>query len=435
MAKLKVYWAALRKHHFWVLCGLIFVVGLFVWLKATSDLQARFNDNQKKIKSTFDILGVLGLPDSKVPNEKFIKGLQDEQVALKKQVLDASAELYKKQLDTTKWPAPVENIGKLGPDEPIPQAMRQNYMIAGLKAQWDEMFKKVRIRRPKNPIDPNAPMGADRHIEFEGIVVWDPEARDELVNRYQLASIPFDRRVRVTQEDMWVYQSVVELVDKLNTGATDSLNAVVRKIERVDVAQWAIEDAQKEPGAEIKLKKVEEAAAATSPLGDEGMVKVPGHENATDEKKDEEALLDGRYLDENMQPIKAEAALKSPPFAEFKQMFLNMKFVMDQRKIPELLAACANSPLRIEPRQVLLEFTDIDSPAKQEGAELPNASQTFEHGPYDALVQIRAIAYLYNQPKEDKLGTGSAPKPAQRLLGIPQIEKEKPLLSVPEQQF
>ena len=41
-------------------------------------------------------------------------------------------------------------------------------------------------------------------------------------------------------------------------------------------------------------------------------------------------------------------------------MFVNMQFVMDQRKIPELLAACANSPLRIEPRQVMMQFSDID---------------------------------------------------------------------------
>ena len=59
--------------------------------------------------------------------------------------------------------------------------------------------------------------------------------------------------------------------------------------------------------------------------------------------------VDGRYIDDQGKPMKDD---KSGPFAEFKQMFVYMRFIMDQRRLPNLMAACANVPLPIETRQV-----------------------------------------------------------------------------------
>ena len=432
MNKVKEYLAAFKKHHFWVLTAIILIVGLSTWARASWDMQARFTENQSKIKATYTMLTALG-PGS--PNEKFSEGLKKEQVTLKSQVFDAWKDVVKKQRDITNWPKQVLDIGKLGPNEHIPEDLRQNYMNAALPTQWKEMFDAVKIRHPKGEAQVNLddPSARRQAVEYEGIVVWDQEQRDELMKRYQVQEIPTDLRVRLTQEDMWVFQSMINLIVKLNEGAGDPLAAVVKRIDKLELAQWAIADAQKSPGAELKLKKADDQAemAPIGGMGDEeSFVPLPGSQDHTEDKW----LLEGRYLDQNNQPISIEAALKNPPFAEFKQMFVNMQFVMDQRRIPDLLAACANSPLRIEPRQVIMHFSDIDHQAKVESGELAETTRHLERGPYDCVLQIRGIVYIYNEPEEPKLGTGSAPQPAQRGLGIPERKVEAPKAPVQEEQ-
>ena len=94
---------------------------------------------------------------------------------------------------------------------------------------------------------------------------------------------------------------------------------------------------------------------------------------------------------------------------------------MDQRRIPELLAAFGNSPepkaLPIEVRQVRMYFSDVDQ--KVDPSAGGQAEQNRERGPYDCDVEVRGIVYLYNPPDEKKLGAGSAAQPAQRAFGVP----------------
>ena len=49
-----------------------------------------------------------------------------------------------------------------------------------------------------------------------------------------------------------------------------------------------------------------------------------------------------RYVDQQGNPLAADA---KPPFAEFKMMPVYMKLIINQMKLPELLAKCANSAM------------------------------------------------------------------------------------------
>ena len=69
---------------------------------------------------------------------------------------------------------------------------------------------------------------------------------------------------------------------------------------------------------------------------------------------DPEALVNAqlkhlRYVDAKGNPLGYSAP---EPFAEFKIMPFEMHLLMDQRKIPDFLASCANSPIPVEVRQV-----------------------------------------------------------------------------------
>jgi hypothetical protein len=145
-------------------------------------------------------------------------------------------------------------------------------------------------------------------------------------------------------------------------------------------------------------------------------------------------LLQGRYLDENGQPLAASAAATSTsgPFAEFKQIFVYMKFVMDQRKVPDLLSVCANSELPIEVRQVRVRPLGGVGPAGGGGVfggfgggmgggggmAAGNVGE-LALTDYDMLVEVSGIIYLYNPPIKENLGKGTAKNPEKRSFGLP----------------
>ena len=235
--------------------------------------------------------------------------------------------------------------------------------------------------------------------------------RKAIIDRYYSKGIPSDLSVRLTQEDLWVFRTLVELVNQMNQvaiaqmelGIHDPLMATIKRIDKLDLAQWAIIDAQSDPtslvasagegsgtgggqrvgAVRVVRCRVERVARRRAEQVARGRVERVAQRRAErvaqrraervarrraeqvarcrqaragqgGAQEGDEQLLNGRYLDENGQPLPASAAMTSTsgPFAEFKQIFVYMKFVMDQRKVPDLLAACANSTLPIETRQV-----------------------------------------------------------------------------------
>jgi hypothetical protein len=113
------------------------------------------------------------------------------------------------------------------------------------------------------------------------------------------------------------------------------------------------------------------------------------------------------------------------PFAEFKQVYVRMKVLMDQRKAPELLAACASARLPVEIRQVLMSLDDKTGVGQRPGARGPSGDK-IDPGPYDGFVDIRGIVYIYNKPDVNRVGKGAAGEPAKRPFSIPTVAAELP---------
>src|SRR4029079_15947564 len=86
MDKLKVYLKTLKKHHFWVLCGVIMFVSLGTWMKASGDMETQFKRDQTTIKSVNNALDVLG---DASPNATYADGLNSEEKTLRNKVFEA----------------------------------------------------------------------------------------------------------------------------------------------------------------------------------------------------------------------------------------------------------------------------------------------------------------------------------------------------------
>lgn len=491
MDQVKVYLGVAKKHHFWILAVIIVIVSIVVWMMAASSLAALYNTNKQAIDGAKK-----GLEETKrspeLPNPLFtqrVDGLHDD---LKKQVFAAWEKLYQRQGNLLRWPdldvgeGNTFNIGlMLKPTEDIPDRYRAIYNETVLVDQWTQLFNQLRLRRqvvPEKDEDSDeqpAARGLGGPVNYEGVIVWDEELRQAIINRYYTSGVPSSTKVRLSQEDFWLFQSLVWIINTVNgEDATDPLKAKIKEIQELDVAQWATAAAQASAKDSGKAPSRRRSGGTSSgmaggpmgmgggggggpmgpgggggggpmgpgggggggpmgpgggggggPMGPGG----PGGNNAPtppgggggnsqasaaggETKKDADTeLRDGRYLDEKGQPLAAGAP---EPFAEFKQVFVFMKLTMDQRAIPELIAACANAPLPVETRQVTMRMLgdDADGMGMQVFGGQSGGVETLAN---DATIELSGVIYLYNPPDVAQLGMGQAGSPAQRSFGVP----------------
>src|SRR3954451_9053282 len=105
MDQLRTALVWLKRHHFWVLCGLVVIIAVGSWAKASSKLSSLFTQNKSAIQTEFN--NVQGLrKDPFHPNED-VNTKQQEQT--KKQAADVAKlweQLYNRQREhVLEWPS------------------------------------------------------------------------------------------------------------------------------------------------------------------------------------------------------------------------------------------------------------------------------------------------------------------------------------------
>ncbi|HWB13491.1 MAG TPA: hypothetical protein VG826_29975 [Pirellulales bacterium] len=376
MDQVKVYLGVAKKHHFWILAVVVVVTAVVVWAKASSSLAQKYEADKRTIEGAEKAVQGVGAGGELV-NESFSKKIEGLHEDLKQRVFNAWQKLYERQEVLFKWPVKETDDGPIDlnnykPNEPIPEYIRAFYNESVVKEEWEDLLNKVDIRRKKEAAEQTGEESSEdegevvkRGTEYQGLVVWKEDLRKAIIDRYYTPNaIPSTTRLWLMQEDAWLFDSLVQVVNTVNFGATDPLRAPIKQIDVLDVAQWAI-DASLQSGSSIWTPNSKgntaggPAGMPSMPGGQAGMPNMPGGPQAAAadgaaaaSADSDKEWLDGRYLDEKGQPLKSDG---QQPFAEFKQMFVYMKFIMDQRRIPDLVAACANAPLQIETRQIRVQ--------------------------------------------------------------------------------
>lgn len=387
MDQAKVYLAILKKQHFWVLCAVVLIVSVVSWTSGASFYSKEFATNKSKIDGAFTSISQI---DATPPNASFKEGVEKLNLELKQKALGAWQVMYDKQVGLFKWPAVVQKIGELPIEAEIPRKLREDYNNLVLGPEWERVFSLVNYVRERaddaSASTENAQGNERKKTQYEGIVEWSPSARKNLMDRYRVSSTPSSIRIRVVQEDLWIFESLVKMIARMNERDADGepiedrVQANIKRIDAMDIAQYAMADAEKEPGkvSTVAAKSSDRAMGADgTPAGDAGA--TPGGQagggpggmgggpggmgggpgamggGQTGNMKTDDDLQNGRYLDAKGQRLPS-SSLATPPFAEFKQMFVRIKVVMNQEMIPDLLVACANADLPIEVRQVRITF-------------------------------------------------------------------------------
>lgn len=408
--------AWLKRYHFWVLSVLVAVIALVCWKMAAAKLSKELATNMQTIKSAFS-------EQEKFRSEPFhpnedVNEKQLKQIELQsKNVESIWKMLYDRQSKgVLTWPEQLgasflDFVAKAKFGEEIPKRLRDNYRDY-IDRHFESLPKQIGAQvleasaagglggegysrgggrgsfRGEGPMyrggeDGGVP-GAANSQEDDYICEW----LDQGLVRQELdfPTTPSSIRIWVTQENLWVYHTLLDIIAKTNKakGSDRMSNAAVRTIVSMEVgrpaamaslAQGRVEILQApsaggvaEGGEMVGEGGGREAAPMSDGggMGERGGYSEGGAMSGVDEKT---ALLTGRYVDATGKPQGAaagveggDAAAATPtaelPTGAFKLLPVRMVLKMDQRWLTQLISECASQPLPVEVTEVRINPAD-----------------------------------------------------------------------------
>jgi hypothetical protein len=215
------------------------------------------------------------------------------------------------------------------------------------------------------------------------VVLWDPANQQEILMTHfgftapGRVQVPSTLEVLYAQEDLWVLQIIMDIIKATNEGATARHEATIKQLDYVRIGRSAMglagmitplapgpaggmPGSTGMPGSEGTAAPAGApgAPATGSPDGTAGA--MPGGEGGSMTAMLSRDPAEGRYVDEKYVTLPAtrlRSALTSKTaedalLAVAKRMPVRIRVKVDQRKLNVLLAACGNSRLPVEVRQV-----------------------------------------------------------------------------------
>ncbi|MEQ8791235.1 MAG: hypothetical protein RIC55_33545 [Pirellulaceae bacterium] len=303
------------------------------------------------------------------------------------------------------------------------------------------------------------------------VVWWEPTNQQHIANsRFEWSDqddgAPNTLQVFYAQEDLRVLEALMDIIAETNKGATADFNAAIKRIEFIHLGR----DASRAAGSIKKLGVALNTGADGQSL--EGAAPSFGGDGGGDDYSGDDPAMDPsggdpaaggdfgggggggapidpaaalasqdpahhRYVDLNYQPLPAQTLRdsfnsKDPAIAKLavaKRLPVRMRVVIDQRRLNDLLAACGNSSLTVEVRQVRLN-PQSDSGVNRnqsssggsgfggEGFGGDENFDTFSSGgsraqakpqkdkntQFDVTVELYGIVYIYNPVDTKKFG-------------------------------
>jgi len=365
MDKLKPILAGMLKYHFWVLLGIVVVIALFTWNSAVGHLDDEFSKNKSQIDQQFSKVDNLNTEmveldngEIRFANSQWQEDTLDKAKKLRTEVKSAWWTIYEKQRQARKWPDLGEQVtgetfgnwvDSHPADTPLPTSEDGEDAVELYKetlaqqvAELPELVAAAPIpefnpkrRRPEE--DDVNPMMSD-----PGGVRWSAANYHAIKQRLTPPAEPTAGWALQAQEDIWVYQMLLEAIDKCNgvRGERDKYNLPINRIEFIDLGEQVtrkLDIGRKVDGGE--------QAELRSLTGEEGGEFEGGLNQPEQEEPEQEEIKKeyGRYFEGE----------KSPP--GFKSLPVRLAARMRLDKVQELMLEMANHDLTTEVVDIYIE--------------------------------------------------------------------------------
>lgn len=457
MDQLKEFLGLFRRQHFWFILPVLLIMSSVGWYLASGNIQEEVTTNVSAISGYHAKATQVQNHDEGGlghPNEEWHEAMAEFIAARRKNVEDAWRKKWDRQSSILVWPQdafgprsasvvkvvetmrPIEtaNISELGPvalNDYKEYVQKQLPKIAEkIDSVWDPdgtLTDATGARRNADSGNAEMAAGFDKPI----VVTWNPESQKFIQASFDWgAGYPSTIEVLYAQEDLWILNALAEIIKKTNGTARTQATAAVKEIVSIKYGKYVNRNGtviRPEPppsesnGAEDDLM----APGSLDPDVDVDVAEPDAVDGATQKQPH---LAAGRYVDENFRKINSIEELKSK-LDIAKRIPVQLRVRIDQRYLNRLLAACANSRLTYEVRQVRLNPPDPPTFGAEGFAALGqttitapttfgdfgNLAQTSvtviapeEVDRLDRVVELWGIVYIFNPVDPQLLNGGDA---------------------------
>lgn len=430
MDQVKKFLAVLAKYHFWILSVLAAIVCLTGWYLASASLTQKYEENKRTVEAQFSNLNTV-ISESAHPNDVVNQGIKKQTDAQRRRVYEVWRNLYEKQKkDVLFWPPELGKsflgrIEGLKFGDPLPTKMRERYMNY-IKTRFEELPQIVEASQEsiagvggaRRSLTARRPLGGGEGNEGEPEDSFKVHWRNysDLEQRLLWQRTPASLMVWLTQEDLWVYETLLRIIAATNRSATGHHDAPIKEITRLLVGQDAAALSKTSGRLWKPGQSSREGGSFSEPGGAISEEERGGIGDGQGEGDDPEAkakaLTVRRYLNEEGQPI--EEASTGDDTRPFKRLPIYMELRMDERELPKLLAECANATLPVEVRQVRINpGAAVDASGFGEGQRSVSPREGGEAAEDPAVVPvvIQGIIYIFNPPNREVLGLPAEDQP------------------------
>jgi hypothetical protein len=467
-AFLNVVWV----QRFWVLSVVGVLVAAVCWMMAAGALDQEFASNKSSIEGKFGDMNKIN--EAPVHGNDEVNNQEIQQaVLIRNKVSDLWRQLYDRQRDTVlKWPDDLgepflEYVEGKKFKDPITRPdmldIYRNYIanrfdglveIVDAKKMAEgefgaigrggefgggDEFGRGRYDEGRGGYDGGrggfGTDGVDQFgnpIDDDYLVEWLDQGA--LRAKLEFPQRPTSLQVWVTQEDLWVYETLLNAIAATNEArqATRPDNTAIRWIEQLQVGEAAALASTQRGNVMLPASATADASLEyTGGVGREDYSTDGGGAGANPDA----VLLRNRYIGEDGKPIADDTGNFG---TEYRCLPVRMVLYMDQRWLPTILTECANAPLPVEVKRIRInseqsggefgnELANLGAAAEptysggrgdeggrggyggydggrggyggieggRGGGTLPTAGGA---GPEMATVEIQGLVYIYNQP-------------------------------------
>jgi hypothetical protein len=455
MNKVREILEKIKRHQFWILCGIVALVGIVSWWMATGSLAETYKKNVAEIESYEQkVKSVATAPEHH--NDSSITKYKEQTEQTKKKVYDAWQKIYDEQKAKVYiWPAAVlgkefvDHVTSLGPNEEIELSFRNHYqtwavnhfkaLAAMVEAEWVNPTTTEGMREYGRSSQRSTVAGPVYKVE------WAAEKFRALQANYMWPDTPTTKQIKYAEEEFWVLGALCEAIREANKDSTGAHNAAVRRIDEMLVAYLAAEENPLGFGESNRIAKPQAPIKTGEDVAAADAASVPGAPLARPERMDlkatsrdspsyermaraapaapsvdgeaaaapvsvDDGLMNWRYVDSKGKPLMGSELASQP--GEYRLSPWRLTVVVDQRQLDKFLIAFRNTVMPLEIKQVRIN-PEVTTPliGPSAATEMRGYSDRGGYGSQSSTldlegtvtVELRGVAYLFDEPSAAKV--------------------------------